>query len=404
MLLHSTEDIIITILLMMITIFLVSSVKELYTNISKISNKNIEEHMVNISKPTRTATWGNDNQCGYKMSQTFTDIMKKNNINQSKKDDWLIYYPCSYNNIDQEIKNINPTNKDQRIFIIDNADQLSSKSNLWGNLIKKYGREEALKMAPPTYRLNYNLDMNLFKKEYDPDKIYIMKKNIQRQEGLKITNNKDEIINGKDLGYVVVQELLQDPYIINDRKTNMRFYILLVCQNNELAAYVHKNGFMYYTRMPFQKKTITDGPNITTGYIERWIYKVNPLSHDDFRNYLDAPDRKLNDAEQQLVNNNQQLSKVVFDRIYDLIKKMIVAIEHNVCTESHLKDYITFQLFGIDIATNDKLESVVIECNKGPSIECFDGDDCKVKQAVAGDIFKVLKVVDDKDNGFMQIL
>ena len=71
----------------------------------------------------------------------------------------------------------------------------------------------------------------------------------------------------------------------------MRFYILLICQNNEIWDYVHNDGFMYYTKTPFVQNGLSDGPNITTGYIERWIYHVNPLTHDDFRNYFDDKKR-----------------------------------------------------------------------------------------------------------------
>jgi len=110
-----------------------------------------------------------------------------------------------------------------------------------------------------------------------------MKKNIQRQEGLKISNSKHEILDGYKNGYVLVQELLQDPYLISGRKTNMRFYVLVVCKANNTDCYVHKDGFMYYTKVPFVKNSLDDAPNITTGYIDRQVYIDNPLTHYDLR-------------------------------------------------------------------------------------------------------------------------
>jgi hypothetical protein len=231
------------------------------------------------------------------------------------------------------------------------------------------------------------------------------------------TNNKDEILKGFSDQYVVAQELLSDPYLIRDRKTNMRFYLLLVCQNNEVSAYVHNDGFMYYTKVPFIKNSKEFAPNVTTGYIERWIYKVNPLTHSDFRNYLDDHNRELVLSEKELIKNNtnnqkisentnnQKISNVVFSRIYELLKKVVIAVQHTVCQGTHLQNNITFQLFGVDIAVSDSLEPKIIEINIGPNLGTHDGRDSEIKHTIVRDIFKVLKIVPDTNShNFIQLL
>lgn len=348
---------------------------------------NTTEHMINLTPVTGKIEWSRDKACSYKMTQVYLDVLKEYSIGNTKKGDWVLYFPCTYNNPPNEISKIKPISPHQRIFIVTNSNQLSSKSTLWQNLVKKYGRDIASTMAPKSYVLYDNNDIELFEKEYDPNKIYIMKKNIQRQEGLKITNDRNTILNGynKD-NYVVVQELLQDPYMINGRKINMRFYVLVLCQNNEISAFVHKEGFMYYTKMPFKTNSLKDGNNITTGYIERWIYHVNPLTHGDFRNYLGD---KSND---------------VFNRIYELIKKVIQSADDKLCHDSHLKQYITFQLFGVDIALNNKLLPQIMEVNVGPNLGVHDDRDSAIKHSVIKDVLKTLKVVPDNDNGFIKII
>lgn len=346
------------------------------------------ESMVNIKKIDKSVTWTTDKDCPYQMVKALLDTFAEYNISKTTPDDnWIIYVPCTYNNLSSEMKKINPSSPDQRIYIVNNADEISGKDNLWSHLVRKYGREGAKLLSPNTYLLNDSHDMKLFNEEYDSNKLYILKKNIQRQEGLKITNDKDTIIKARNDNYVLVQELLQNPFLINGRKINMRFYLLLVCQNNEISAYVHQKGFMYYTKMPFVKNSLKDGNNITTGYIERWIYKINPLTHADFRKYLNDP----------------ELSNRIFNNIYEVLKKVVIAVSHKICIDSHLKPYITFQLFGADIALNDDLKPLIMEVNKGCNLAFFDERDTEVKMSVVRDILKVIKVVDDVDNGYIKI-
>lgn len=368
-------------------------------------NTNLEG-MVNISPIERDVTWKMAGDCKKNMTKTLANILDQNSLKNGKVigDDWVIYFPCSYNWIKKEISKINPTNKDQRIFIVNNADELTSKNNLWKNLVYKYGRDIASQLSPVSYILTDKNDMDLFEKEYDPSKIYILKKNIQRQEGLLITQNKHEIKKASNDMYAVVQELLQDPYLIDGRKINMRIYLLLVCQNNEISAYVHREGFMYYTKVPFKKGTIDNDHNITTGYIDREVYEKNPLTHSDFRKYLDDPDRECTYPELQIKNYGYLLSAIVFNRIYVLLQKVVLAVSHTICQGSHLQPYITFQLFGADIAIDDQLKPKIIEVNKGPDLGVKDDRDSNVKHNVVNDIFKILKIIPDEDNQFIKII
>ena len=254
---------------------------------------------------------------------------------------------------------------------------------LWKNLRNYYSLDSASKMMPNTYILSNNEDVTRLKKEHNENNLYIMKKNIQRQEGLKITRKLTEILNGKKQGYVIVQELLQDPYLIDGRKINMRFYILVKCVNNIVSCYVHKAGFMYYTKVPFVKNSDNWDHNITTGYIDRKVYETNPLTHDDFRKYLD---------------NNGENNILVFNKIYGLIKKVMIALKTNICNKNNTVPYTSFQLFGADIALNDKLEPNLMEINKGPDMGSKDKRDGELKYGVLVDVFKTIKIIPDLDN------
>jgi len=339
--------------------------------------------------------WRTYNLCTYSMTKICLDILNENNITKTYGNDWIVYFPCSYDDIDDEIKNLkglnlsNVTDKDKKIFVIPNSDQLASKSDLWLNVLNKYGLDKAKIMCPMTYVLYKDEDVKQFQNEYDENKIYILKKNIQRQEGLKITKDKDEIINGFKNQYVVVQELLQNPYLINGRKINLRFYVLVVCTDNKLSTYVYNDGFMYYTKHAFAPNSLDFWSNVTTGYIDRWVYDVNPLTHKDFKKYLD---------------NKNISSNIVFKNIYKLIADLILSVETKFCKENEFNFCTTFQLFGIDLALDDKLEPKIIECNKGPNLIENDERDGQLKTSLVKDIFKIVNIIDNNHNNFVQIV
>lgn len=326
------------------------------------------EHMTNLYTIPES--------CAYELPTIYTDIMKEHEINKTNGNDWTIYFPCTYDDITKEISDVKklPPDINKKVFIMPGADEIASKSAMWTHLVDTYGLENAKVMSPMTYVLGP--DMATFLQEYDKNKIYILKKNIQRQEGLKITNNKDEIIGAHKNNYVVVQELLQDPFIIDGRKTNMRFYVLLVCNGSNMDIYVYGDGFMYYTKDKFIKRSLLTGPNITTGYIEREVYEKNPLTHDDLRQYLTNIGYSHHD---------------VFAKIYQLIKYVMMSVVNDVCNNT-LK-FTSFQLFGLDIALNDNLDPQIIECNKGPNLLTYDKRDRELKYGLIRDVFKVLGII-----------
>ena len=68
---------------------------------------------------------------------------------------------------------------------------------------------------------------------------------------------------------------------------------------------------------------------------------------------------------------------------------------------SSLKNNVTFQLFGADVAPNEYLETQLIEINKGPDMGAKDERDKNLKMRVQEDLFDLLGVVKtNRKNGF----
>jgi len=384
-----------TLMIAILVLILIIIGMYVYANFLNIDNDNLK-NMKDISKNSWTRT-----QCIYDVGQTYLDIFKNNSIEQDNKN-WNICLPCTYDNTQLEIDNMTEK-KDAKYFIISNCDNMTAKNWLWKNVYEYYGREKAETMMPKTYLLFEQEDLKRFENDYRKDKLYIMKKNIQRQEGIKITNNLEEIKKGIESEFVIVQDLIQNPYIINGRKTNMRFYVLIVCKSGDISVYVHKDGFMYYTKDMFIKNSPNEGPNITTGYIDREIYKENPLTHYDLREYLDKNDRILSSMERHLKLRGGKLSSIYFSRIYKLLSDIFTAFIGKICNGEKLYNNVTFQLFGIDIAMNDNYNPMIMEVNKGPDMEAKDERDSNLKHKVVQDIMQIINVAEG-DNDFIQVL
>jgi hypothetical protein len=332
------------------------------------------------------------------MNPTLKNELLNNNITKSKND-WDLFFPCAYDEIDKEI-DMMPKVDGKKYFIIENSDIMIAKEWLWQCVVGYHGLTKAQSLLPNSYILGLSGDVKRFLDEYDSNKIYIMKKNVQRQEGLKITNNKDEIVSGYSNSYTIVQELLQDPYIISGRKTNMRLYILIICYDDILSVFVYNDGFMYYTKDMFVKNSLEDGPNITTGYIDRKVYQENPLTLNDLRIYLDDPNRKqLTVTEQHIRNNAYKISDVYFNRIYACLKDLFMSYVGKIGKGGKFSNkHFTFQLFGVDVGMSDSLVPKVMEINKGPDMSSKDTRDGSVKTGVVNNMLKLIGAIQNDDN------
>ena len=323
-------------------------------------------------------------------------VDKKGMKNDSK--DWEYYFPCEYNSAEKRISKLESEvkeNKDvKKISIIDGCDWPASKIHLWKLLVEYYGNEKANKLMPQTFLLDDNKEISIMKQHYlqnlkkKSNHMYILKNYAQRQEGLKIVNKLEDILDGYSKGFYLVQDYLYNPFLINKRKVNFRYYTLLVCRNDNVEGYIHKDGFVYYTPEFYDDDDPSFDKHITTGYIDRKIYDENPLTLDDFREHLETIEPKS--------------SKTWDANVNELMNKIIKAISKKVCQKDGLKKHTLFQLFGSDVAPTADLDAYLMEINKGPDLDAKDERDKKVKTRVQEDIFKV--VDGEKDTRFVRVL
>lgn len=341
-------------------------------------------------------------------------VMSEKNITNNK-DNYDYYIPCSYNSCEKDVLAFENKEKGKKIFLIDGCDWIASKLALWELLVDYYG-DTASQYMPTTHLLENEKDLKNFPKHFTknktvrPNQMYVLKNYAQRQEGIKLTKDLDEIMGGLKNGWYLAQDYIYNPYLIANRKINCRYYLLVVCRKGIIEGYIHKDGFLYYTPKYYEENNMEFDRHITTGYIDRKIYELNPLTLQDFRDYLDCSNRIESDDNNKwkcLSNKNSGLSKKWDESAEKLMNKVMQAINQKICKNKKLDNHVRFQLFGCDLAPDANLGVTLMEINKGPDLNSKDEKDAKVKLLVQKDIFKIIDPdidsQDIKDTRFVKI-
>ena len=316
------------------------------------------------------------------INKILKQILIKNNIKRTYKynDNWLLFMPCTYNNIEKELNNVKNLNN-RLLFGVHGCDLIVSKNNIWKLLENKYGRNTAINIMPETYILTNSEHMNLFKKDYNPNQVYIMKKNIQRKQGLLLTSDYDLITNNNDDKFRIVQKYMKNTFMINKRKLNLRIYLLIVVKNNKLTSYYYKNGKCIYTNKDYNNSLELE-ENITSLNMDVKIYRKNPFDLFELCKYLG--DKKYLILLNNLKNNLKSLE--------NCYKNILLKLNINNNNNTY------FQLFGLDYIFSNELDVYLLELNKGPDMSSKNNKDYILKNRVYEDLFDLVNIVENKSD------
>lgn len=322
----------------------------------------------------------------------YRQILEEEGVNlEQDLEKFDLYYPCGYNKIEKELKSL--TLKDyQNVFGICGCDTIASKSSLWKTLENYYGREKAREFMPESYILRNDEQLENFKRIFDPSRTYILKKNIQRKKGIKISNNLNEIVKARNDKYVLVQEKI-DSLVINKRRMNLRIYLVIKCREGIKELYMHDNAKCLYTSKDIDESNLNSGTPeefeslITNSYItELTIYNKNPLTLNQLCDY---------------VEEHYQIPKEQFLlSIEENLKNVFTALLPKLCNCDNIHKNGQFQLFGADVILDKELRPYILEVNKGPDMKHKDEADRQLKKKVIFDTFNLMNVVKAKNNSY----
>lgn len=358
-----------------------------------IRNKTIESYENEISNLTYY-------RCESKMlGKVIQDIFDNNKIIKSN-DDWNIYIPCGYNDVEEELKKIyikdEKTNK--YIFGLNGCDTIVSKNKIWESLVNCFGRKYASTLMPESFVLDDLNELELFRKNYNPslNEIYILKKNVQRKEGLKLTRDYFEILDGSKEEYRVAQKYITNLYLINERKVNLRIYLLIVIKENYIHFYISEKGKCIYTNKKYDHNDLDFESNITSYNLDMSVYEESPRVFEELINYIDKKE-----------GNNIMKFKggnYLFNKINKLMEEVSICLSKNLYQSKNIKNTIAFQLFGADVIFDNELHPYLLELNKGPDMSPRDEIDEKMKNEVQTDMLKIVGILPDNgENSFHPI-
>jgi hypothetical protein len=327
----------------------------------------------------------------YIFNDTYNKTFKNLDMHETndKNEPWDFYYPCGYTNLELELRKMKKLPENKKIFGIGGSDLIAAKDYLWYMVVDYYGREEASKLMPETFLLNYKKDLDLFTTNYNPNNFYILKKNLQRKEGILLTKSLDEINKSIEDKFTVVQKYINS-YLIKNRKINLRLYIIILCKNNEKQVFLNEKGKCIYTNKDYNMDTYDKEVHITSYNLNQDVYDGRPLLFEELKEYL-----------------GEEIYNRIFEKIVEKIRKILYASLKKLCTIKNIKKNYKFQLFGVDVVFDTNYEPYVLEFNKGPDMNSKSSIDKKFKINLLQDIFYLLNISEKPDyhkNSFFKII
>lgn len=306
-------------------------------------------------------------------------LLKKSLTNNGIKrtfDDslWNIYVPCK--NSEKELKNLIIKNNNQIVFMVSDSWLIGTKKFLWKVLQDKYGTVFSSSIMPKTYIMPE--DRKIFLKEYGK-KMYILKQEKQRQEGLYLSKNKNDILNKTKNGlFKVVQEYEPNCYLFNGRKINLRIYILLVCRKGAITTWVYRDGIISYTKNKYKPNSLSFDDSIASFYLSKSLYNAGwSITLKQFK----------------IQYENQGHSwEILFDKIKRIIHFVSKAIHNRMCKRKSVFNNVTAELFGADFILDNNHNVKIIEINKGPGMTPYMNADKKMRTKLQSDILELVNL------------
>ena len=273
---------------------------------------------------------------------------------------------------------------------------LGRKDYLWKNLSRmqrQFG--DAYDFCAKSYL--FPRDREHFERDYTEGDVYILKPPAQAEgRGIRLMNRLDQL-PGKS-AIVMVQRYLGDPYVINNKKFDLRIYVG-VTSFDPLRIYVFEEGLARFATSDYQAPDASR-KSIKNRYMHLTNYSVNKKSENFERNSDATKDGEgskwsLTALWKHLEGEGVDVLRLR-ERINDLIVKTIISAEHAIVSKMNAfcnGRASCFELFGFDVLLDKALKPWLIEVNVACSLASSSPLDKWIKNMVITDLFHMIGVV-----------
>jgi tubulin polyglutamylase TTLL4 len=305
--------------------------------------------------------------------------------------------------------------------------QLGRKDNLWKNFFRmKSLFVKEFNFMPLTYI--FPEDKNKFHKNYDKEKMYIIKPVASsRGRGIRLLGKLKNIPER-----CLISEYISNPLIINNKKFDLRLYVVITSYN-PLKIYLYDEGLVRFASEDYElidkdedlqtlendegiNIDVDDEENINNNIKNVEInakknfsknkfshitnYSVNKISENYDKNISDqnqciGSKWSLSALRKYFKENNLNFEET-WKKVKDLIvKAVILNADETINTVREITDKRNnlFELYGFDVLLDINLNSWLLEINLNPSLNCETNLDLKIKTTLITDIMNLIGLV-----------
>ncbi|KAK3283027.1 hypothetical protein CYMTET_9260 [Cymbomonas tetramitiformis] len=287
---------------------------------------------------------------------------------------------------------------------------LGCKDQLWRRiekLQKKFG--EAFSFCPKSYNLPTGRGILAADMSQSPKSLFIVKPPGSAEgRGIRLVNKIEQIPEKEKL---LVQQYLADPYLIGNKKFDLRIYVL-VTSFDPLRIYVYNEGLVRFATQDYD----TSSSSRTNLYMHLTNYSINKNSPTFVKNVdaaLDDEGSKWSlQALWRYLEEQGANVEALREKISALVVKTMISVEDEMnskytntfsavqqkqpqdlgCADllhsnSHSK---CFELYGFDVILDARLTPWLLEVNVDPSLSSSSPLDKRIKHMLATDILHML--------------
>uniref|UniRef100_A0A8C6Q5I6 Tubulin--tyrosine ligase-like protein 9 n=1 Tax=Nothobranchius furzeri TaxID=105023 RepID=A0A8C6Q5I6_NOTFU len=184
----------------------------------------------------------------------------------------------------------------------------------------------------------------------------------------------------KDAAHVesyVAQRYIENPYLLNGRKFDLRVYVL-VTSYIPLKAWLYRDGFARFSNTRFFLGTINDKHmHLTNVSVQKTAPDYNPEKDckwqlQQLRRYLTA-------------KHGREVVETLFKEIDNIFVRSLQSVHKVIINDKHC-----FELYGYDILLDQNLKPWLIEVNASPSLAPSSKEDYEMKYRLLEDTLNVV--------------